>query len=269
MEREIHVLYVDDDEGLRDLVSTVLEREFEQLVVTTRSDPRDAVSVLTGDALTFDCILSDYRMPQIDGLDFFEQCCEVAPETPFILYTGHGDESLASEAIGLGVTDYLTKGRGDHHFRRVGNRVERAVERRWVEQERDEERWQAEALVEHFPQGLVATFDTEFRYQLAGGEAYQYLPVEPSELRGVPMYEVHPESSWSVLEDAYERVMAGESEVFDLEYGGQDWMVRALPLRDSDGAVFGGLVLAQVAEDHVSVEGSGVLPGRDMNSNKK
>nr|WP_252718750.1 response regulator [Haloarcula sp. CBA1122] len=57
----------------------------------------------------FDCVVSDYEMPEMDGLELLEEIRETNPSIPFILLTGRGDEETASAAIAAGVADYLLK----------------------------------------------------------------------------------------------------------------------------------------------------------------
>lgn len=49
------------------------------------------------------------------------------PDLPFILFTGRGSEEIASDAIAVGVTDYLQKGTGTDQYEVLANRIENAV----------------------------------------------------------------------------------------------------------------------------------------------
>jgi PAS domain S-box-containing protein len=76
----------------------------------------------------FDCIVSDYDMPGMNGLEFLATVREAWPDLPFILYTGKGSEEVASEAISAGVTDYLQKATDASHYAVLANRVRNAVD---------------------------------------------------------------------------------------------------------------------------------------------
>jgi signal transduction histidine kinase len=84
-----------------------------------------------------DCLLLDYRLPDTDGLEFLAALDDLdVPRPPVILLTGHGDESVAVEAMKRGAQDYLDKGRisGDRLLRSVQHAVEKvALERRVAE----------------------------------------------------------------------------------------------------------------------------------------
>ena len=123
----IRVLHVDDEPELLDVVSTYLERENEALSVEIATSAAAAMDHLRRGPV--DCVVSDYRMPDTDGLELLEAVREEHPELPFILYTGEGSETIASEAISRGVTDYLQKGTGTDQYAILANRIENAVER--------------------------------------------------------------------------------------------------------------------------------------------
>ncbi|WP_096394473.1 PAS domain S-box protein [Halorubrum trapanicum] len=121
----IDVLHVDDDPSVLDLAEAYFERELDAVAVTTETDPEAALEQL--DETAFDCIVSDYDMPAMDGLEFFEALRERHRKVPFVLYTGKGSEEIASQALNAGVTGYFQKG-GPEQLRRLANRVDQAVE---------------------------------------------------------------------------------------------------------------------------------------------
>lgn len=120
------VVCVDDDGMVLDLLATMLDRvgEFEIEVFT---DPVTALRrIREGDV---DCIVSDFEMPELDGLELLERSRAVDVDLPFILYTARGGEDVAVEAISRGVTDYFRKEPTTTQYVRLGNRVEEAVAR--------------------------------------------------------------------------------------------------------------------------------------------
>ncbi len=127
MANRIRVLYVDTDPESAGLVSTALERGEGQFSVEIAEGASDGLARLREGE--FDAIVSDYEMPDRDGLEFLEAVRDEYPNLPFILYTGRGSEDLASEAISSGVTDYIQKEPGASQFDVLANRVRNAVER--------------------------------------------------------------------------------------------------------------------------------------------
>lgn len=124
-QNRIQVLHVDDEPGFADLAKEFLEREDSRFVIQTVTNAHEALQSLRDD--TPDCVVSDYEMPGIDGLEFLAQVRDDYPELPFILFTGKGSEAVASEAVSAGVTDYLQKQGTSEQYELLANRIRNAV----------------------------------------------------------------------------------------------------------------------------------------------
>jgi two-component system C4-dicarboxylate transport response regulator DctD len=99
------VLFVDDDQALR--VANAQTLELAGLSVKAHAGAEDALTGLTRD---FDgVIVSDIRMPRIDGLELLSRVRAIDPDIPVILLTGHGDVATAVGALRDGAFDFLTK----------------------------------------------------------------------------------------------------------------------------------------------------------------
>ncbi|WP_135854353.1 response regulator [Halorussus salinus] len=125
------VLHVEDNDFFARVTAGVLTDDYDMDVHTVESAD-EGLALL--DADEFDCIVSDYEMPGMDGLEFLDVVREDYPDIPFILLTGGGNERIASEAISAGVTDYLRKSEGKDQFAVLANRIDNAVSRRRTEQ---------------------------------------------------------------------------------------------------------------------------------------
>ncbi|ERH08455.1 MAG: PAS sensor histidine kinase [halophilic archaeon J07HX64] len=122
------VLHVDDDPEFAELTATFLKRDDDRFSVETATDAGEALDRISDDPP--DCIVSDYNMPGMGGIEFLRAVREEHPELPFILYTGKGSEAVASDAISAGVTDYLRKRTGPEQYELLGNRIRNAVRAR-------------------------------------------------------------------------------------------------------------------------------------------
>lgn len=103
---QIRVIHVDDDPSLLDLTAELLEGEDDRFVLETATSADDGLDQIRDRPP--DCLVSDYDISGKNGIEFLRTVREEYPELPFILFTGKGSETVASDAISAGVTDYLT-----------------------------------------------------------------------------------------------------------------------------------------------------------------
>jgi PAS domain S-box-containing protein len=120
----IKILHIDDDSGFLDLTKAFLEKEFNEIDITTAIGSTEGLERIEDGA--FHCVISDYEMPRMDGLELLAEVRKEHPELPFVLYTGKGSEEIAGKAINAGVTGYFQKGGPEQH-RRLANRVKHAA----------------------------------------------------------------------------------------------------------------------------------------------
>ena len=103
----ISVLYVDDESVLCDIGKLYLEQT-KEFTVTTASSARVALTRLKSNGIQ--AIVSDYQMPEMDGIEFLKQVRATDKHIPFILFTGKGREEIAIEAFENGADAYIQKG---------------------------------------------------------------------------------------------------------------------------------------------------------------
>ncbi|ARS89141.1 response regulator [Natrarchaeobaculum aegyptiacum] len=124
---QLAVLLVDDEPGLPETIGGYIERENDDITVTIATSTLEAVSTLEEES--FDCIVSDYQMPALSGLDFLKAVRERDSAVPFIVFTAKGSERVASEAIATGVTDYVKKAPDPDQFDVLVDRIRAATTR--------------------------------------------------------------------------------------------------------------------------------------------
>lgn len=133
MTQPIQVLHVDDDPESLELAAVALQQADEGFEVETARSASEGLDRLAGeedaDAVTVDCVVSEYDMHGTDGIEFLEAVRDRWPDLPFVLFTAEGSEGVASEAIARGVTDYLQKESSSERYELLANRIRRAVER--------------------------------------------------------------------------------------------------------------------------------------------
>jgi DNA-binding NarL/FixJ family response regulator len=180
---DIRLLFVDDERHVVEMAATALERMGDGFVVHTETNGEAALAHL--DAERVDCVVSDYRMPEMDGLELLEAVREAHSNIPFILSTGKGSEDVASEAISAGVTDYLQKGGGLDQYTVLANRVANAVAQHRAERRLESQRDELATLdrinvvIQDIVRGLVAAatreeIATTVCERIAAAELYEF-----------------------------------------------------------------------------------------------
>jgi len=99
------VLVVDDEKSMRDLLSITLEKEGYDVQTAAGGEP--AIEMLHRDPV--DVVITDLRMPKVDGLQVLRAAKEISPDTTVIVITAVASTETAVEAMKLGAYDYLTK----------------------------------------------------------------------------------------------------------------------------------------------------------------
>ncbi|WP_435347572.1 PAS domain-containing protein [Haloarchaeobius sp. HRN-SO-5] len=146
MTTALRVLCVDDDRDAVRLTAEYLEKGSESVECLTETSAEVALERF--DTVPIDCVVSDYEMADIDGVEFLESIRERDERVPFILFTARGSEDVASEAISAGVTDYLRK-QGSNAHGLLLNRIENAVDQYWAEAELQRTKTRLEGLHRH------------------------------------------------------------------------------------------------------------------------
>ena len=99
------ILVVDDEESVRDLIARSLSSA--EYDVDTAEDGATAVDRLQN--TDYDLLITDLKMPGMDGLSVIREARRKSADMPIIIITGFSTEASAIEAINLGVSGYLTK----------------------------------------------------------------------------------------------------------------------------------------------------------------
>lgn len=201
-EEPIHVLHVDDDEAFLRLTETSVSEIDPALQFRQTTDPTDVLDRL--DTERIECIVSDYRMPELTGIELLKRVRERQSDLPFVLFTGQGSEAVASEAISAGVTDYVSKRGRFEGFELLANRVHGAVEQRRLEQSLVETREGYEKLLETAPDAILVV-DAETGVLLEVNTAAEELFGRPrEELEGLHQTELHPDDDHEYYRRVFE-----------------------------------------------------------------
>jgi PAS domain S-box-containing protein len=219
---DITALVVDDSEFFASLTADQLETKH-GIDARTASSPETALDELG--SLDVDVIVSDYDMPEMDGLAFYDRVTDVAPDVPFILLTGRTDGDIASEAISAGIDDYLQKEavaeRND--FQVLANRVQNVVSRR-------KSREKYELVVDNTPEG-IAQVSRDGTIMAANDTVAESFDASSGDIVGESVDDVLPAeiaNRWLAYGD--DALATGERVSFESKYGDRYFHTFAVPV---------------------------------------
>lgn len=131
------ILHIDDNKIFLELFSLAFEKWF---TITSVDNCRSALDMIC--ACQFDVVITDYDMPDMDGIDLLKKIKEVSPETPVVFCTGQGSEDIAREVFIRGAWDYFTKEFSNLAYKeKIVNSIYTAVEvRRTIQEKKETER---------------------------------------------------------------------------------------------------------------------------------
>jgi len=191
MSNSLRVLYVDDEPDLLEIAKLYLEMN-DVFSIDTLTSAKIALDQLNFEQ--YDAIISDYQMPEIDGIAFLKQLKASGDTTPFIIFTGKGREEVVIQALNEGADFYLQKGgEPNAQFTELANKIRYAVSRKRAEVDlrESEERYrhvvedQTELICRFLPDGT----------HIFVNEAYcRYFGLKREKIIGTRFHpKIHPE----------------------------------------------------------------------------
>jgi len=124
--RTLHVILVDDNPDDLEIIKMNLLRLTDDIQLEGALSTREALTKIHDTC--FDCIICDYQMPGLDGLELLQALRNQEITIPFIFLTGQGNEDVAAEALRLGADDYFVKEIGAASYNRLLNCIQKNIE---------------------------------------------------------------------------------------------------------------------------------------------
>ncbi len=126
MAESIRVLVVDEDKDVRELTETFLQREAADFAVETAAGGEDALERLTDGG--YDAVVSDYRMPGMDGLELAQAVDERGLDVAFVFFSAADDPDTSAAVDSADVDGFVLKGSGTDHYGEIVETVRDALE---------------------------------------------------------------------------------------------------------------------------------------------
>jgi len=205
-EDAIRVLHVDDEHSPLEFTKSFVELSDSNIHMESVATTEAALRRLEEE--NFDCVVSDYQMPVLNGIEFARRIRGFS-DVPIIIYTGRGSEEVAEAAFTVGIDDYIRKELNPSHYQVLARRIRSVVEERRGHDAliRSEERYRT--LIEQLPDPVsVRVGDERVYVSKSAAEFWGYDDV--SELLGVGGAEVIAPEDWPIIVERMERRERGE-----------------------------------------------------------
>ena len=236
----ITILHVDDDRRIGELTQSILEPKREAFELITETDPREAEHLLNEHDV--DCLVTDYDMPHINGIELLKRVRDRDSSLPVILFTNKGTEEVASRAISAGVTDYLQKEGSPDQYEVLANRIKNAVDKQRQEQRATTLRRRFEVVLETMDTAVFLKEPTG-RYLLMNDACRERLGVNPEQdVTELTDEDLFPPERIDQYQADDQRVVESErrietEEIVPTTAGEQTRLTRKSPVYGQDGSV--------------------------------
>ena len=232
------ILLVDDDTALLDALPEALRLRMNGIQIDTSETAVDALERIK--QTDYDAIVSDVKMPGMDGLALLHEIRELRPSTPTLMITGHGERELAVQALRGGAYDFVQKPIDRDYF--IAS-LERAIQRRVLVRQVEEQRLALERharVLEHVDDGVFLVDDEGLiRHWNPAAEAIT--GIGSPEALGRRVEETLP--GWEAVAPlipvaSVPRPGSVEAKVVPLEFDGRELWLSISGVTFSDGVVY-------------------------------
>ena len=131
----MNILIADDEKIEREGIRYLLSLEKGERRIFEAANGKQAMQILRTENI--DMILTDIKMPVIDGLELARRAKELFPEIRIVIFSGYNDFTFAQEAIRYGVTDYILKPVDPDNFHEIIEKAEKNIRERQAEENRE------------------------------------------------------------------------------------------------------------------------------------
>ena len=207
MPGRIQILYVDDEPGLLEIARIFLEKsgEFRVSISTSAREVLGNASIRS-----YDAIISDYQMPDMDGIAFLKAVREQYGNIPFILFTGRGREEVVIDAINNGADFYIQKG-GDpiSQFAELSHKIRQSVLMRRTQITLAEQEQRYHDLQN--ANDLIQSIAPDGHFLFVNKKWLDTLGYKEEELPNLTLFDVIHEESLKHCMTTFQRVISGEN----------------------------------------------------------
>jgi PAS domain S-box-containing protein len=213
--KTIRVLHVDDDPSILEISKSILELEGNFEVEDAQSVD-EALKKLS--IAHYDVVVSDYEIPQKDGLQFLTELREAKNEIPFILFALKGKEETAKKALNLGANGYINKqGNPETVYGELEHVIQQKVEHKKAELIVFEAAAYAQNIMATMRESLLV-LDENLKVISANDSFYKTFEVTSKETEGNCIFDLG-NSQWDIpiLHELIDKINSDQSFFSDFE----------------------------------------------------
>jgi PAS domain S-box-containing protein len=186
----IHILHVDDDKAILEITNQILIDLNSNFKIDFAFSVDEALRKIS--SCSYDAVISDYEMPQKNGLQFLKELREQNNEIPFILFTGRGREEVAIKALNLGADGYFNKqGTPETVYGELAHGIRQSVERKKAKDALIISEENFRAYLESSPVSVFVA-NQEGKYEYVNEAASKLLAYSREELLNMTVQQIVP-----------------------------------------------------------------------------
>lgn len=258
------VLYVDDNEDSLCIFSMLFKKWFD---ITLASSASKALEILQNNNM--DVVVTDYEMPEMNGLELLKTIKASYPHIPVVFYTGQGNESIAREAFLSGVDDYFIKEvKSIAHKEKLVNSIQKSIERKNKEEALKESQHKYRQLIQSINDGILI-LDKNNAITFVNERFCRMMGCNWKKLLGVNYLQLVADECLSIAQEQLEKFIRNECEAYELIWEGfQNQKITTitspLPLLDSQGNFLNTLLIVtditklKLADENLKSAGIGL-----------
>ncbi|MFW9914693.1 MAG: PAS domain S-box protein, partial [Candidatus Thorarchaeota archaeon] len=197
------ILLLDDDLDLLNIAKSYLSDDNPSFELITTHSPAEALQKVAEEQ--FDVMVSDYLMPAMDGLALLKKIREEGNDIPFIMFTGHGREEVAMQALNLGADYYLMKSdEPGSLYGELAHIIHRVIEHKQMEQALRESEEKYRTILETIQDGYFE-IDLEGNFTFFNAPVSKFLRCNSDELMGMNFQDfMNPETAKQAYQTYYD-----------------------------------------------------------------
>ncbi len=240
----IRVLHVDDDAPLREILKLILLDLDGGFEIDQASCVEEALNKLA--VGSYDVVVSDYEMPQKNGLQFLTELRQQKNDIPFILFTGKGREEVAVKALNLGADGYYNKqGSPETVYGELAHGIQTSYKNKKADELLRKSQAELNAIVYNAPIG-IATSDSNMIFKSANLAFCRIVGYSEDELQNRSFKDItYPED-----------VEVSNKDMRELSCGNIPYFIQEKRYVRKDGSIIDGKVIVNAIRDN---EGKPVL----------